>query len=142
MPVAKMPGDAHQMLWIASFDLEQRLGRRDHFNQPPIVEHQRVAAAQCNHVFQIEQEFEAARARHRHAPAVTVVEIEHDGVGRRFGPAMLASNLRRAYHASILWGMISAQTLRVCRRENRWPLCANAAMLVRIMPVSYPPCRP
>ena len=30
-------------------------------------------------------------------------------------------------------GMISAQTLRLCRRENRCPLCANAALRVRIM---------
>ena len=29
--------------------------------------------------------------------------------------------------------MISAQTLRVCRRENRFTLCANAALRVRIM---------
>jgi hypothetical protein len=29
--------------------------------------------------------------------------------------------------------MISAQTLRVCREENRYPLCADAALRVRIM---------
>jgi hypothetical protein len=98
MPVAKMPGDAHQMLWIASFDLEQRLGRRDHFNQPPIVEHQRVAAAQCNHVFQIEQEFEAARAGHRHPPPMAIVEIEHHSVGSGVLPAMLRFDFSGADH--------------------------------------------
>jgi hypothetical protein len=29
---------------------------------------------------------------------VTIVEIEHDGVGRRIIPAMLAANLRGADH--------------------------------------------
>jgi hypothetical protein len=29
--------------------------------------------------------------------------------------------------------MISAQTLRVCREENRYPLCADAALRVQIM---------
>jgi hypothetical protein len=122
MPIAEMPGDADQMMGIGALDLEQRLGRRHHFDQPSIFQHQRVAAAQGDGVLQVEQEFEAARPRHRHAPPVTIVEIEHDGVGRRFGPAMLPFDLGGADHAFILWGMISAQTLRVCRRENRYPL--------------------
>jgi hypothetical protein len=61
----------------------QRLGRRDHLDQPAVFQHQRIAAAQRDRVFQVEQEFEPARARHRHPPPVPVVEIEHDGIGRR-----------------------------------------------------------
>jgi hypothetical protein len=49
---------------------------------------------------------------------VAVVEIEHDGIGRRLRPAIQPSNLRRSYHESIP-GMISS--------ENRCPL-------FRIMP--------
>jgi hypothetical protein len=33
---------------------------------------------------------------------VPVVEIEHDGIGRRHCPAMLAANLRRTDHAGTL----------------------------------------
>jgi hypothetical protein len=35
---------------------------------------------------------------------VTIVEIEHDGVGRRLIPAMLAANLRGADHRSTTMG--------------------------------------
>ena len=45
MPVAEMPGDPDQMLRIVAADLGQRLGRRDHLDQPAIFEHQRVATA-------------------------------------------------------------------------------------------------
>ncbi len=134
MPVAEMPGDADQVMRIGALDLEQRLGRRHYLDQPAVFQHQRIAAAKCDGILQIEQEFEPARALHGHAAPVTVVEIEHDGVGRRLRPAMLPFDLGGADHAFILLGMISAQTLRVCRRENRCPLCANAALRVRIMP--------
>ena len=81
MTVAEMPGDPHQMPGIGAPDLDQRLGRGDHLDQPAILQHQRIAAAQGDGVFEVEQEFEAARPRHRHPPPVPVVEIEHDGIG-------------------------------------------------------------
>ena len=114
MAIAEMPGDADQMMRIGALDLEQRLGRRHHLDQPAVFQHQRVAAAKRDGILQIEQEFEAARARHRHASPVTVVEIEHDGVGRRFGPAMLPLDLRGPHHALFLWGMTLS--------ENRFTL--------------------
>ena len=103
-----MPGEPNQMLRIGAPDLEQRLRRRDDLDQPTIVEYQGVAAAQRDRVFQIEQKLEPARAGHRHPPPVPVVEIEHDGIGRRLAPAMLSPDLRRADH------MITAS--RPCRR--------------------------
>ena len=102
MAVAEMPGDPDQMLRIVAADLGQRLGGRDHLDQPAVVEHQRVAAAQRHRVFEVEQEFEPARAGHRHPPPVAVVEIEHDGIGRRLAPAMLALDLGGADHVSVL----------------------------------------
>jgi hypothetical protein len=103
MPVAEMPGDPDQMMRVGAPDLEQRLRRRDHFDQPAIVEHQRVAAAQRDGIFEVEQEFEPARAGHRHPPPVPIVEIEHDGIGRRLAPAMLAANLSGADHLKTLF---------------------------------------
>jgi hypothetical protein len=103
MPVAEMPGDPDQMMRVGAPDLEQRLRRRDHFDQPAIVEHQRVAAAQRDRVFEIEQKLEPARAGHRHPPPVPIVEIEHDGIGRRLAPAMLAANLSGADHLKTLF---------------------------------------
>ena len=54
--VTEMPGDANQMVRIGPANFEQRLRRRDHLDQPAVVEHQRVAAAQRHCIFQIEQE--------------------------------------------------------------------------------------
>ena len=45
MTVTEMPGDPDQTLGILAADLCQRLGRGNHLDQPPVVEHQRVAAA-------------------------------------------------------------------------------------------------
>jgi len=86
MPIAEMPGDAHQMMRIVAADLDERLGRGDDLDKPAIVQHQRVAAAQRNCLRQIEQKFKAARAAHRHTAAMTIVEIENDAIGRLFVP--------------------------------------------------------
>ena len=98
MTVAEMPGDPNQMLRIGAANLDQRLRRRDDLDQSAIVEHQRIAAAQHRGMFQIEQEFEPAGAGHRHPPAMTIVKIKHDGIGRRFTPAMRTADLRGAGH--------------------------------------------
>ena len=118
MPVAEMPGDTDQMLRIARLDLEQRLGSRHHFDEPPIFQDQRVAAAQCHGVFEVEQEFEAAGAGHRHSSPVAIVEVEHDGVGRRVLPAMLHCDSGGADHA-INPGRNTKRRIRIfrpCRR--------------------------
>jgi hypothetical protein len=100
MAVAEMPGDPDQMLRIGAADFDQRLRRRDDLDQSAIVEHQRIAAAQHGGVLEIEQEFEPARSGHRHPPAMAVVKIEHDGIGRRLIPAMRAADLRGAGHVA------------------------------------------
>jgi hypothetical protein len=96
--IAEVPGDANQVLWIGAADFEQRLRRCDHFDQSPILQHQRIATAQSRGVFEIEKEFEPARAGHRHAPPVTIVEVEHDRIGRSLAPAMMFRDLDGADH--------------------------------------------
>ena len=98
MAVAEMPADPHQMLRVVAANLDQRLGCGHHLDQPAVLQHQRVAAAQRHRVFEVEQEFEPARAGHRHPPPVPIVEIEHDGVGRRDLPGMLSLDLRGTDH--------------------------------------------
>jgi hypothetical protein len=93
-----MPGKPHQVRRIASPNLCQWLGRRDHFDKPAILQHKRIAAAQRDRAFQIEQELQPARAGHRHTPPMTVIEIEHDGIGWRNCPAMPGIYLGRAVH--------------------------------------------
>jgi hypothetical protein len=87
---------------IGAPDLNQRLRCRDDLDQPAILKHQRVAAAQRSCVFQIKQKHKAARAGHRHPPPMTIVEIKHDGIDRRLYPAMLGPDLRRADHTRTL----------------------------------------
>ncbi|SEN90977.1 hypothetical protein SAMN05443254_113138 [Bradyrhizobium sp. OK095] len=99
MAVAEMPADTDKVVRIVAADLEQRLGRRNHFDQPSVLQHQRIAAAQRNGILQVEQEFETPGPRHRHAAAVPIVEIEHDRIRRRFREAVLSLNLRRPDHA-------------------------------------------
>jgi hypothetical protein len=96
--IAEVPGEADQMLRVARPDFQERLGRRHHFDQPAIFEHQCVAAAQGDRIFQIEQEFQPTRALHRHPPTVAIVKIEHDAIGRRLAPAMLSPHLYGPNH--------------------------------------------
>jgi hypothetical protein len=83
MAVAEMPGDAGQRQRVSRTDLRQRLGRRNHFNDAPVLESQTIAAAQHRRFREVEQEFEAADPGHGEAPAIAFVEIEHDRVDRR-----------------------------------------------------------
>jgi hypothetical protein len=102
MTVAEMPGEPNQMSGIMASDLDQRLGGCDDFDQPPVVEHQRIAAAQRDRVLQIKQELKPACAGHRHPPPVPVIEAEHDGIGRSLAPAMLRLDVGCADHADSL----------------------------------------
>ncbi len=61
MTVAEMPGDPDQMMRIAAPDFHQRLGSCDHLDEAAVLQHQRIAAAQRDGVFEIEQKFEPAR---------------------------------------------------------------------------------
>ena len=98
MAIAEMPRDPHQMRRVAAANLYQRLGRAHHFDKPAVFQHQSIATAQCNGIFQVEQELQTARARHHHTAAMAVVEIQHHGIGRGLAEAMLSLNLRRADH--------------------------------------------
>lgn len=98
MAVAEMPGEPHQMAGIGTPDFDQRLRRCDHLDQAAVFQHQSVAAPQGDGVFEIEQEFQSARPRHRHAATMTIVEVENDGICRRLFPVVLAFDLSRADH--------------------------------------------
>jgi hypothetical protein len=98
MAIAEMPGEPHEVSGIAATDLDQRLGCRHNFDAAAVFQHQRIAAAQGDGVFEVEQEFQSARPRHRHAAAMPIVEIENDGVDRGFDPVILADDGSRADH--------------------------------------------
>jgi hypothetical protein len=97
VPIAEMPGDANKMQRIGP-DFDQRLGGGNDLDQPVVVEHQRITAAQRHRLRQVEQEFETARAGHRQPPAMAVVEFQHDSVGRRVAPASCSLDRCRSQH--------------------------------------------
>ena len=99
MAIAEVPGQPDQMLRITALDLDQRLGGGDDLDQPAVLEHQRIAAAQRQRMFEVEQECEPPRAGHRHPPAMSVIESEHDGIGRGLAPRVLRLDLRGADHS-------------------------------------------
>jgi hypothetical protein len=102
MAIAEVPGEPDQMLRIPAFDLDQRLGGGNDFDQSAVVEHQRIATAERDRLFQVEQEFEPAGTGHRHPPPVPVIEIEYDGIGRGLAPAVLRLEVCGAHHGTIL----------------------------------------
>src|ERR1700748_614908 len=104
------------MMRIAALDLQQRLGRRHDLDQPSVLEHQGIAATPRHRGFEIEPGLESARAHHRHPPPMAVVEIEHDGVGRRFLPAMLPENLGCADHTESL-STLASLMISICVGE-------------------------
>jgi hypothetical protein len=94
--IAEVPGDANQMLRVIATNFKQQLRRRDDLDQPVVLEHQRVAAAQRHRVLEVQQQLKPAGARHRHSPPMTIVEVEHNGVGRGLAPAVRFQNFRGA----------------------------------------------
>ena len=92
MPITDMPGEPHQIDRLAAPHLDQRFGGRHDLDEATVIQRQRVAAAQHHGLRQIEQEFEPAHPHHGDATAVSLVEIEHHGVGWGFGPAVLRAN--------------------------------------------------
>ena len=57
MAISEMPCDAHQMMWIGTANLNERFRRSNHFDQLPVFQHQRIAAAQRQRFLKIEQKF-------------------------------------------------------------------------------------
>ena len=110
MAVAEMPGDPHHMLRILTADLDQRLRRSDHFDQPAVFQRQGVAAAERHRLLEVEQEVQAARPGHCHAPPVPIVEIENDRVGWALGPVAGRNDFDSADHGQ------SLTVSRPCRR--------------------------
>jgi hypothetical protein len=80
--IAQMPGDARQRRRVRAANLQELFGRGDDFDDPAVFQRQAVAGAQHDRLRQIEQKGEAAHADHRDPPAVTIVIVEHDRVGR------------------------------------------------------------
>jgi hypothetical protein len=58
---------------------------------------------------------------------VTIVEIEHDGIGRRLVPAMLAANLRGADHG--LTTMDGVPSVAVQKSASSWPTSSSCGLL-------------
>lgn len=84
MAVAKMPGDAGELLAVGTANFAQRFGRGDDFDETAVVEQQSIAAAQHSRVRQIEQKGDPVRRLERDTAAMARVEIEHDRIGRAF----------------------------------------------------------
>src|SRR5579864_2599067 len=72
MAVAEMPRDAGERRGAFGPDLGQRLRFGDHFDDPPVLEAEPVAAAQHRRFAEVEQEFEPADPGHRHPPAMAL----------------------------------------------------------------------
>jgi len=86
VPVAEMPGDAHHVHRIGAADFHQWLRCRDDLDQPPVFQHQRVAAPQSCHLRQIEQKLQPAGSGHRQPPPMAIVEFEDDRIGGLVAP--------------------------------------------------------
>lgn len=54
MTITEMPGQPHEMRWIGPSNFQQLLRGGHHFDQPAILEHQRIAAAERSRLLKIE----------------------------------------------------------------------------------------
>ncbi len=97
--IADVIGHARQLARIAAPHFCQLFRSGHDLDQAPVFQDQRVAAAQHHGLWEIEQEFCPARARHRHTATMTALIIQNDGVGRGRLPGAFAANEIRADHA-------------------------------------------
>ena len=119
MAIAEVPGNANQMCGLGAANLDQRLGGSDHLDQPAVFQHQRIATSQRDGGFEVEQELEPAGAGHRHAAAMPIVEIEHDGVGCGFLERVLALDVGGADHGRTLILVNPRRRVAIARRHRR-----------------------
>ena len=97
--IADMISDARQLARIVAPHFCQLFRSGHDLDQAPVFQDQRVAAVQHHGLWEIEQEFCPARARHRHTATMTALIIQNDGVGRGRLPGAFAANEIRADHA-------------------------------------------
>ncbi len=109
MAVAEVPGDAEQPSVRPGGDLDQRLGCSIHDNDTAILEHQPIAVPERHGLGEIEQEFQPVGRGHRHAPAVPLVIIQDDAVGRFLRPLPGRVDVGRTDHRLILWLIASSR---------------------------------
>lgn len=99
VPVADMPGDAHQPQRVLRADFEQALRRRLHQHEPAILELDGIAVPQRGGLIEIEQDIEPTIGLEREAAAVAVVMVERQRVDDAILPdGGLANNGGGAKH--------------------------------------------
>jgi hypothetical protein len=81
VPVADMPGDAHQAQRVLGADFEQVLRGGVDSDQPTVLQLQRIALVQHGRLVEIQEEAKAPLAGQRDAAALAVLVVQRDGVG-------------------------------------------------------------
>ena len=83
--VAEVPGDAGERERVGEAELDQPLRLRLDRDDEAVVEPIAVAVPDRRNLGEVDQEFEAVLALHRHAAATAVLEIEFDAVDDLIG---------------------------------------------------------
>jgi len=117
VPVAEMPGELQEMIRPFGADLAQRLGRADNLDEASILQLHRVACAQRHGFRQVEQELHTADGTQRDPPAMAIVELQHDTVGRIARPITLRDDFDCPDHLSFL----NSFAARGARPPPGWP---------------------
>ena len=76
VPVADVPGDAHQAQRVLGADFQQVLGGGLDLDEAAILELDGIAVAQCGRLVQVEQDVEPAIALERQPAAIAVLVVE------------------------------------------------------------------
>lgn len=97
--IADVIGDARQLARIAAAHFGQLFRGGHDFDQAPVFQNQRVAAAQHHGFGQIKQKLRTARGRHRHTAAMAPLVVENDCVGGGRLPGAPGADKIRADHA-------------------------------------------
>ena len=98
MPVAKVPGDAHEIGWAHGSNFQEALGNRLDQDQTPVLKLKGIAVLHHGRLLEIKQEDGLADAPHHKTAAVTVVALESKRIGRRSGPGTSGKNACGSYH--------------------------------------------
>jgi hypothetical protein len=100
--IAEMPAESQQVVRRLGPNLGELLRRTNNFHQPAVLKLHRITGAQGHGLRQIEQESKAAYRFHRDPAAMTIVEIEHDRIGRAAMPVAMGDHFSGADHGNFL----------------------------------------
>src|SRR5262249_47613908 len=113
MPISKVPGEAHELMWIFVPDFDHRFRSGLYLEPSPILKLQTVSVGHSNRFRKIEKDLLSLVHRQANAATMAGVKIESKSSCRSFSRPVPS----RAMHGGVFHRRQSIQEITLSQRE-------------------------